>query len=94
VENKEFLISSLASLKKSIGVTVTALRKKKGYTNYEDFANDHGINRETYRKVEDGKANSTIRTLLRIAIAHGLTVPQLMALVEEVPGGIANSPKE
>jgi transcriptional regulator with XRE-family HTH domain len=94
VKDDESLTPHLTSLQERIGVTVTALRKKMGYTSHEYFANEYGFSRETYRKIEAGKTNSTLRILLRIAIIHGLTFKQFIALVQDDPGETANSPKE
>ena len=94
MKDDEFLISDLTALQKRIGLTVSALREKMGYTNYEDFAREHGFSRDTYWKVEAGKANSTLRTLLRVAIIHGLTFEQLITLVQNGFGETEQSPKK
>ena len=49
----------------AIGDKLKALRKAKGYTNYEHLAYDLGISRSQYGKYEKG-ANMKISTLIKI----------------------------
>ena len=56
-ENEELL--------KLIGERLRSIRKKKGYSNHEDLANDLEMTRSQYWEYENGK-NITISTLKRI----------------------------
>lgn len=49
------------------------LRKKAGYTNYENFAWDNEIGRVQYWRMEKG-ANFTMVTFLKILDAHKITL--------------------
>lgn len=60
-------------------VTLTAKRLKQlriagGYSSYESFALDNGLDRKQYWRVENG-ANITIRTLVKILDIHQLDLP-------------------
>lgn len=70
--NEEALNSTLVR----IGVKLTFLRKKKGYTSHEDFASDFQLPRVQYWRIEKGKANITIRSLCRLLTIHGLSVEE------------------
>jgi transcriptional regulator with XRE-family HTH domain len=50
---------------KKVGRRLKALRISKGYTNYEQFAHRHNINRSQYGRYEQG-ANITLATLIEI----------------------------
>ncbi len=49
------------------------LRKLRGYSSYENFAWDNGINRVQYWRLEKG-TNFTITTLLKVLDVHKLTL--------------------
>lgn len=63
-----------------IGERLQHLRKEKGYTSYEQFAFEHDFSRMHYWKIEKGKANITIRTLLKLLEIHGLTIEEFFAI--------------
>lgn len=65
-----------------IGERLTQLRKEKGYTSHEAFAWDNDIPRVQYWRLENGRANFTLKTLLRILDIHGLTMSQFFAQIE------------
>lgn len=46
------------------------MRTEKGYTSYETFAIDHGLDRKQYWRVENA-SNITLKTLTRILEIHG-----------------------
>lgn len=50
---------------RQIGARLKALRKAKGYSNYEQFAFQHGIGRAQYGRYEKGH-NMQMDTLLRL----------------------------
>jgi hypothetical protein len=57
------------------------LRKEKGYSSYEAFAFDHDLPRAQYWRVETGRHNLTLRTLMRLLIIHKLTLSEFIDLV-------------
>jgi transcriptional regulator with XRE-family HTH domain len=52
-----------------ISKKIKELRKNSGYTSYETFALDHGLDRKQYWRLENG-SNITIKTLLKILKIH------------------------
>jgi transcriptional regulator with XRE-family HTH domain len=72
---------------KDIGVTLAELRKKRGYTSHESFAYDHDIPRMHYWRIENGKTNLTIRSLMKILAIHHMTLQEFFALLPQ-PGQI------
>lgn len=66
----------LSNLLKRIGRKLKELRKKKGYTSHEDFAFDHEIPRVQYWRIENGKTNLTMRSLVKLLAVHKLTVEE------------------
>lgn len=65
IENEEYL--------KLLGKRLKELRVKKGYTNYENFAFEHGIGRAQYGKYETG-GNIQFNTLVKILKALDISV--------------------
>jgi transcriptional regulator with XRE-family HTH domain len=57
------------------------LRKEKGYSSYETFALDHGLDRKQYWRVENG-ANITLKTLIKILAAHKRELPSFFREIE------------
>lgn len=58
---------------KKIAEKLRELRKKAGYTNYENFAWENDIGRVQYWRMEKG-ANFTIVSLLKILDAHKISL--------------------
>jgi transcriptional regulator with XRE-family HTH domain len=66
-----------------IGQKLTALRKKKGYTSHETFAYDFDLPRVHYWRIEKGKVNLTIKSLLKILSIHKITLDEFFAEKKE-----------
>lgn len=64
--DKEELLQRLAK-------RIKELRRAKGYTNYENFAYDHGIARAQYGKYEKGDNDLRFSSLMRVIEALGVT---------------------
>lgn len=64
---------------KFIGERLKSLRTKKGYTSYENFAFDHGLNRANYGRYEKG-ANLKVATLIKILECHNLSLEEFYKL--------------
>lgn len=73
----------LLHLQKRIGLKLTELRKKKGYTSHEDFALDHDIPRVQYWRIEKGRTNLTIKSLVRLLAIHKLTVEEFFSALHK-----------
>lgn len=61
-----------------ISKKIQELRKKAGYTNYEDFALDHDIGRMQYWRMEKG-TSFTMMSLLKILDAHKITLREFFS---------------
>ena len=57
-----------------IGERLKALRKKKGYSSHESFAFDYDLPRVQYWRLENGKANCTLKSLYKILAIHNVTI--------------------
>jgi transcriptional regulator with XRE-family HTH domain len=64
---------ALEPLLKKIGARLIELRKKKGYKSHETFCYDFNIPRMQYWRMENGRTNLTLRSLLRILAIHKIT---------------------
>jgi transcriptional regulator with XRE-family HTH domain len=73
------LMESETEVLKKIGNRLKKLREDKGFTSYEHFAIEHDLSRMHYWKIEKGKANITIRTLLKILALHKTTIIEFFA---------------
>ena len=49
------------------------LRIDAGYSSYENFAWDNGINRMQYWKMEKGETNFTMKSLHKVLKAHNMS---------------------
>jgi transcriptional regulator with XRE-family HTH domain len=67
---------ALKDLQERVGLKLMELRKKKGYTSHEDFAFDHDIPRVQYWRIEKGKTNLTLRSLIKLLSIHKMTVEE------------------
>lgn len=67
----------------AVGVRLIQLRKQKGYTSHEDFAYDHDLPRYQYWRLEKGKANFTIKTLLKLLSIHQLSPEEFFVSLNE-----------
>ena len=54
---------------------IKALRKEKGFKNYEFFAYEHEISRSQYWRYENGE-DMRLSTLLKLLEIHGLTLQE------------------
>lgn len=59
---------------KKIGDGFVKLRIKKGFSSYEKFAVEYDLSRMAYWKIEKGKSNITMRTLLKLLSIHKIGV--------------------
>jgi transcriptional regulator with XRE-family HTH domain len=64
-----------------IGERLTELRKQLGYTSYETFAYDHEIPRMQYWRMEKGRVNITMKSLMRILTIHRITLAEFFVSI-------------
>lgn len=57
-----------------IGEKLAELRKQKGYTSHETFAYDYEMSRVQYWRIEKGKTNLTLKSLMRLLEIHGISL--------------------
>lgn len=60
---------------RAISERIKQLRIDAGYTSYEKFSLDHGLEGKQYWRLESGK-NFTIQTLLKITDIHKTTLEE------------------
>ncbi len=58
-----------------VSTKLKELRKGKGYTSYETFALDNGLDRKQYWRVGRTVQNITIKTLVKILAIHNKDLP-------------------
>lgn len=63
---------------KNLGKRLKALRKAKGYNNYEQFAFTHEINRSQYGRYENGE-DMRFSSLLKVLTALDITIEEFFA---------------
>ncbi|MDL5051488.1 hypothetical protein QQ054_36395 [Oscillatoria amoena NRMC-F 0135] len=63
----------------AIADKIKKLRIEKGYTSYRNFADDHDIEPKQYWKLEEGKVDFRISSLLRIVEIHGITMEEFFS---------------
>jgi transcriptional regulator with XRE-family HTH domain len=62
-----------------------ALRKARGFADYEDFANAHGLNRSQYGRYERGVSDIRFTTLFKVIRALGVTPAEFFSEGFDVP---------
>jgi hypothetical protein len=75
---------SLQTVLKRIGAGLSTLRIEKGYDNITDFAHDHKLPLIQYWRIEKGKANITIKSLLKLLAIHHLAPEDFFCLLKDV----------
>ncbi|MFD1000193.1 helix-turn-helix domain-containing protein [Ohtaekwangia kribbensis] len=73
----------LKSLQERIGQKITELRKQKGYTSHEDFAHEFEIPRMQYWRIEKGRTNLTLRTLVKLLSIHKMTAEEFFSSLQK-----------
>ncbi|WP_100075068.1 helix-turn-helix domain-containing protein [Chryseobacterium camelliae] len=66
-------------LKKALGTRIIRLREQKGWSQ-SDLARACNKDRQAIEKLENGKVNPTLYTLLEVANALEISLPELVKL--------------
>ena len=74
---------ALQNVLKRIGMGLSMLRVSKGYNNISDFANDHNLPLIQYWRIEKGKANITIKSLMKLLAIHQLAPEDFFCLLRD-----------
>ena len=64
---------------KNIGDKLKDLRIKKGYSSYKNFAIDNDLGRMQYWRLENGKTNPAIKTLIKILAIHEMSLSEFFS---------------
>jgi transcriptional regulator with XRE-family HTH domain len=67
---------------KLVSKKLKSLRLEKGYSSYETFALDNGLDRKQYWRVESG-ANITLKTLVKILAIHNVDPPDFFNSIDQ-----------
>lgn len=79
MKSKEDLTENQNAQLKALGEKLKKLRIEKGYSSYENFAFDNGLNRANYGRYEKG-VNLRVATLIKILEVHNLTLEEFFKL--------------
>jgi hypothetical protein len=56
-----------------VGEKLTELRERKGYNTIKEFVTNYDLPEIQYWRIEKGKANITVKSLIKILLIHKLT---------------------
>lgn len=65
-------------LLEKLGIRLRELRKARGYTNYEQFAFDHGLPRAQYGRYEKGQ-DLRLSSLVKVLTAMDVSLTEFFA---------------
>jgi transcriptional regulator with XRE-family HTH domain len=65
---------SLKFILEQIGLKLRELREQKGYDSIKEFALDHNLPMIQYWRIEKGKANLTLKSLIKLLTIHSVSV--------------------
>jgi transcriptional regulator with XRE-family HTH domain len=66
-----------------IGSRLAELRVKKGFSTIREFTQKYDLPEIQYWRMEKGKANITLKSLVRILQIHNLTMQEFFCLVND-----------
>jgi transcriptional regulator with XRE-family HTH domain len=67
-----------------IGDKLRILRLRNGYKSYETFAFENNLSRMHYWRIEKGKTNLTVKTLVKILEIHHVTIEEFFTEFERI----------
>ena len=67
---------------KKIGDRLKKLRIEHGHTSYENFAFEHDLPRMQYWRIENGKTNVTIKTLIKILDIYKIELKDFFSQID------------
>jgi transcriptional regulator with XRE-family HTH domain len=59
---------------KSIGRELIRLRRRKGYSSHASFADEYGLPSVQYWRMESGKSNITLKSLVKVLAIHNISI--------------------
>jgi transcriptional regulator with XRE-family HTH domain len=64
---------------KKIGENLKKLRIENGYSSYEKFAIENELSRMHYWRIEEGRTNITLRSLINILNIHKISLEKFFS---------------
>jgi transcriptional regulator with XRE-family HTH domain len=64
-----------------IGNRLAEIREKKGYSTIKEFTSRHDLPEIQYWRMEKGKANITLKSLVRILSIHKVSLHEFFCLI-------------
>jgi transcriptional regulator with XRE-family HTH domain len=65
----------------AIGSRMAELREQKGYSTIKEFTRKYDLPEIQYWRIEKGKANITLKSLVRILAIHNISLQDFFCLV-------------
>lgn len=65
----------------NVGSRLAELREKKGYATIKEFAVKHDLPEIQYWRIEKGKTNLTLKSLVKILSIHKITLHDFFCLI-------------
>ena len=72
---------SLSKILTNVGASLAELREKKGYATIKEFAVRHDLPEIQYWRIERGKANLTLKSLVKILSIHKISLQDFFCLI-------------
>ena len=66
-----------------VGKRLAELRVKKGYTSIKEFVQRYDLPEIQYWRIEKGKTNITLKSLVNILTIHNLSLQEFFCMVTE-----------
>lgn len=73
----------LNTVLEKVGARLGELRKRKGYETIKHFASDHDLPPVQYWRIEKGKSNLTVNTLMKLMKIHRLSIEDFFCFLKE-----------
>lgn len=67
-----------------IGTGLSELRIQRGYESIKDFAHEHDLPLIQYWRIEKGKANLTLKSLVKLLAIHHLAVEDFFCWLRDL----------
>lgn len=84
IETRTTRRKSLAHLLERIGLELVYLRMEKGYDSIKDFAANYDLPLIQYWRIEKGKANVTLKSLVKLLTIHHVAVEDFFCRLKEI----------
>jgi hypothetical protein len=74
----------LTAVLERIGIGLSKLREKKGYSSIKDFAHDHNLPLIQYWRIEKGRTNLTLKSLVKLLTIHHLAIEDFFCWLRDL----------